>query len=407
MPAWLARVQHAGRLEKVVRTLAALGIVAIGLLVGQIGVLALIGMLPLLLLVGGWRRRPRLTLQTRGVDADGTISGPRERWPVSAERIVANERARLVESIEPHEKLSKTLGAMYGFGSRPASEQAYQEARRAFLAQVDVYCDDLRAWLDEYESASTTEETMFHLRFSVRNGENWTSHAEGVRLELELPAGVRRVDHELSVTAPPEAPSYEPPPHQPGFATVAGYTGRHLDRLVPVPATVPDLSGLLKPARQRQRLRQVWSERDAGSFVSADVGEVYVGGTEEIDEELVLQVVEREVTLGWRLFFKDGSRRGTLTMRRPEPRRPVPAFGRLAGLLRYPDVTIRNDDGEIVHTKRTSDPPLTAPTSCDERSHDLSDRLHAIGAFTQWQELGLDPNHDGESAVVRVDEAEL
>ncbi len=369
------------------RTLAALAIVAIAVFVGPIGV---IGILPLLLVVGGWRRRPRLILDAQGADANGVIWGPRERWPVAADRVVTNERIRLAEHLDVHEKFTKTSLGTFTFGSMPASDQACAAARDAFLAKAHEYAESLRRWLTEYDHAAASDETTFRLRFSVRNGENWTSHAEGVRLELALPDSVRRVDRAPSVKLPPAAPDYEPPPRQPVFGSaLAGYAGHLAYRRIEPLAASPQIKKLLAPLREFQR--SAWADRNGGSDVWTEVGDVYVGGSEEINEELILQFTEPTVTLQWRLLFKDGSTRGSLTLRRPEPRATVPAFGRIAGLLSYPDVAITDDDGEIVHAKRMSEPPLAAPSSRDDPSNDLLGRLRMITAVNEWEELGLDP----------------
>lgn len=387
MRRWLTRSRETSRLETTVRSLAALAILAIAVFVGPIGV---VGILPLLLVVGGWRRRPRLILDAQDADANGVIWGPRERWPVAADRIVANERIRLAGHLDAHEKFTKTSVGAFTFGSMPVSDQAYADARDAFLAKADEYGESLRRWLTEYDHATAIDETTFRLRFSVGNGENWTSHAEGVRLEIALPDSVRRVHRAPSVQLPLAAPDYEPPPRQPVFGrALAGYAGQLAYRRVEPLSATPQLKKLRAPLGEIQR--SAWADRNGGSDVWAEVGDVYVGGSQEITEELILQLTEPTVTLQWRLLFKDGSTRGSLTLRRPEPRATVPAFGRLAGLLSYPDVAITDDAGEIVHAKRMSDPPLAAPSSRDEPSHDVLGRLRMITAVNEWEELGLDP----------------
>ena len=387
------------------RTGAALAILAVVLFFGRLGIF---GVLPLLLVVLGPRRHPRLTVAVEGADANGVVWAPPARWPVSAERVIANERASLTGHLDVFERASQTSLMAAAFGTVPANDRAFQEARSAFMADVNDYEERLRRWLSDYDTASAAEETTLSLRFSVANGSNWSTHAEKVRLEILLPASATRARHVPSISLPPESPEYEPPARQqvfPGALAAASADTSRFPAQNVEPLLGPDsfrelFASPVEPARS------AWTSPKGGMEILADVGDVYVGDSEQISEPVIVQLSEPTVTLTWRLLFRDGTREGTVTLRQPErPRSPGPAFGRLAGVLAYPDVAIVDEDDAIVHTKRQTNPPLTAPVGHHDPSENLLDRMRDVAAFNEWSQLGLDPAGDGEGTVIRVGEA--
>ena len=139
--------------------------------------------------------------------------------------------------------------------------------------------------------------------------------------------------------------------------------------------------------------RSGWSVTNADRSLEIEIGDVHSDRSVPIPKTLQLRADRPgRHEVGWTLYSKSSGRpaRGTLVIVMPDDGRDRPPFGRLAGITSYPDVPIVDEDGEIAHDARTSDPPAR-PQRVTRESDDLIDRMLGSREIMEWEALGLDP----------------
>lgn len=139
--------------------------------------------------------------------------------------------------------------------------------------------------------------------------------------------------------------------------------------------------------------------------LEAAVGGVHCGRSVDVGEPLLLLAdYAGQHEIHWTGYTKSARRaaEGTITLIVPPSQPDRPPFGRLHGIVSYPDVPIVDHDGEVVHPPRVVDPPLQPPIA--EASSDVLHALGQMGAMREWNALGLDPATNGPdcSVVVRA-----
>jgi hypothetical protein len=334
------------------------------------------------------RRKPVLSLAAEETGGDGVVVASMSPWPIDIDRIAANEIAEARETLA----LSTRLNFVSMFSDPlaiPPSDADHARAREAFEEQVSAYEADLRQWLAEYVTAAAAHAGIFRLTLRLKNGTRG-ANAEAVTVVVELPETVRIVDERPQLSALPERPHYQPP--RPKRSAI-GPNWLRSEPLVSARRQPIDLSFL---ARDVQRKDPAWKVSESGRYFETSAGEVHSGRSVHVGEPLLLLTDgpgRHEVR--WTVYAHNARRaaRGSFTLLVP-PSRNRPAFGRLHGLMSYPDVPLVDDDGEILHDVRTDDPPL-APPSYDGDSDDLTSLLRQTASFNDWSALGLDPATDG------------
>lgn len=323
------------------------------------------------------RPQPRLSLLVDGeTAADRLVSNDLAPWPSAVERVVANEAAE--------SRATTRLDGLVAFQflealtQRP-SEASRKRAKERFEATVLAYENQLRDWLLTYEQLAAERHACREIRFGVVNR---GAHAEAVRLVLELPATVHRVDVVPSMTAPPRRPVYTSKPEATGPSVLL-----NLERESSIV--------LSRPAG--------W-ELDPAGHLAIDVGDVHRDHDAYTPDAIVLRASEPGGhVVGWKLLTKSASKAatGSFVFHVPEGDPSRPAFGRLAGILEYPDLVIRGvsmgPGTDPVDLKpRTTDPPV-APPEVPERGPEgnVTDRIIRRREALKWRELGLDPQYDG------------
>jgi hypothetical protein len=343
------------------------------------------------------RRQPRLTLVTLQASREGVIEAVALRpWPVDVDRVVANETAEARETISARGGAMDMLlsGVSDVFAARP-SEADHGQARDAFERELSDFETSLRDWLSKYLTAARAHSQTFGLTLQLTNARGG-AHAAAVTVVLNLPATISVAEEEQTVPLPPERPCYEPP------------RPRSLQANFPVGwAVMPRISPALLPVIPSTPFREpAWKVSNDSLRLETLVGEVHAGRSVGLGEPLLL-LVDRagQHEIRWTAYTKSARQpvQGTITLVVP-PDRDRPGLGRLHGITSYPDVPIVNDDdGELVHPVRKTDPPLRPPAGKD--SGDIHDRLQQAGALWEWKALGLDPASDGPDRSVVVHKA--
>lgn len=334
------------------------------------------------------RRKPVLSLAAEETGGDGVVAASMSPWPIDVERVVTNEIAEARETLALSRRTNLAFVFSDPFAIGP-SEADHARAREAFEEQVSAYETDLRQWLAEYVSAAAAYAGTFRLTLRLKNGTRG-ANAEAVTVVVELPETVRIVDERPQLSAPPERPHYQPPrPKRSGI----GPNWLHSEPLVSIRRQPIDLSFL---AQDIQRKDPAWKVSQSGRSLETSVGEVHSGRSVDVGEPLLLLADgpgRHEIRCT--VYARNARRaaRGSFTLLVP-PARDRPAFGRLHGLISYPDVPLVDDDGKILHDVRTDNPPLTPP-SYDGDSDDLASLLRQTASFHDWSALGLDPAADG------------
>ncbi len=333
------------------------------------------------------RPQPKLSLL---VDEDAPVSrlvsNALAPWPVAVARIVANEAADARETVK-HERLLQWQ-FLQALTPRP-SDAARQRAKEQFEDRVVAFESELRDWLLEYQQLAAERHACRQVRFRVLNR---GAHADAVRLVLELPD---------SVTVVEEIPSIEAPPSRPV------YTGRSMG----VTSEASDLLALHLPRSEvRPRRLSAWTTNPAGQTLT-DLGDVHRDQVAYAPGDIVLRASQvGDHTIGWKLLTKSASKvtTGSFVFHVPAGDEDRPAFGRMAGVLEYPDVVIRDvpaspwrEDGEPVDLQpRTDDPPLEPPEIPEHGPGvDTVDRIIGRRGVMDWMGLGLDPANDGPTSV--------
>jgi hypothetical protein len=326
------------------------------------------------------RRQAKLSVVADQDTGERVVPAPALcRWPLDIDRVVANELAAARETMALHGRFADMPLGLGSLVSRP-SEAEHARVREAFEQELPDFDVSLRAWLAEYSIAAVRHSRTFDLTLRLNNSSG--AHAEGVRVVLDLPATVRVIDERPVVALPPGHPVYEPPRSRfPGAGWMDIPTISPVAR-GNVPATIPKIS-LSEPP---------W--RIDGNCMEASLDEVHAGRSVGVGEPLLLLADgEGQHEVGWTVYTKSARRpaRGTFWLMVP-PDTDRPAFGRLHGITSYPDAPLVDDDGEVVHHVRATDPPPRPPAG--QEGGDLKARLRQVAPLMEWHALGLDPAAD-------------
>lgn len=361
------------------------------------------------------RPKPKLTLAVDGVPGGKLVSAGLPPWPLHIERIVANETAEAQDTVRDSRVLPSWLTTGVGLMSRPTAED-HQRAKEKFKSEVETYQEELRGWLNRYSEAAIARWETFEVSLALSNATG-AAHAEAVEVVLELPESVGRGSADVSVEAPPTRPTYRPP--QPRSLVPAGIAGwRHP---YPIVSARPqfDLDGLAPSLRSKQG----WNESSDSRRLTAPRVEVQPGRTIEIAEPLWLHAHGPGVhEIQWTVYSQslDHPVRGSFRLVVPEGDQKRPPFGRVEGILRFPDVPVaREHDGDettdendepfepAVRPIRNGDPPLAPPVSdAEDDGSDVLATIQAASRRWEWEALGLDPALDGPASTrVEVGEA--
>jgi hypothetical protein len=347
-------------------------------------------------------RKPALRLVIAdGGDFVDTITSPvLPPWPVDADRITAAEMKRLHEEAEASEKFARRPGAGMLLGYDPFAVKPgaadYDHARAQFAAEVDEHEAALRTWLDGYARAADARARTFELPLwviSARSG----AYAEDVVLTIDLPVGVEVVDKWPTVSPPPDPPCYVAPRPR----SVAEFPR------IPSYGIDPSLVRSFVSSVSAPKV-SLWRISGDGRRVSANLGNVHHDAKVELPEPLMLRVPRPgRHSLAWTARTRNGRRHctGSLGLVVP-PGVERPAFTRLEGVTRYPDVPFVDEDAEVVTAARISDPPTEPPTS--PKGDDVLDQLAHMGESRTWHALGLGEDGDDmyEVRVERVGSAD-
>jgi len=350
------------------------------------------------------RPKPKLVLAVRNAEEGRLTSHGLPPWPLAIQRIVENEVAEALATIRDREALPSWLSNTgMGLMSRPTPED-HERAKENFKSEVQEYEGHLRMWLSEYSEAATARWETFAVSLNLSNSTG-AVHADAVEVVLDLPEGVRRASAESQIDGPPIRPTYRPPQprslmpshisawdHSP---TVITPLDRGLD--------IKSIAGLRSP-------RPEWDESDDGQRLTASRVDLQPGRTVEVAEPLFLRARGHGVhEVNWTIYSQSLDRplQGTFELVVPRGDSERPPFGRVEGILRFPDIPIVVDDDEAdddestdiaVHPVRVSDPPLNPPCSDDDESDDIATALRAASQRWQWEALGLDPTLDGPAS---------
>lgn len=344
------------------------------------------------------RLRPRLDVATRGADDAGRIvRDVPAPWPFDEERIVANEVAAAAATVRAGSSILDVMTGLPGLGSYPPSAPDHERARKRFAAQVVEHEVELRKWLSEYRDAARARHETIDLELILSN-RGGAAHAETVTVRVDLPDGVQVVDAPADLALPPAQPIYVPPRAR--DASSLGYS--QFARIAP---TV-----LVHPARTPIPSQEAgWKDCGSGRRWELAVGEVQPGRSLMLGEPMRLRVPgPGTYDITWSVFSKSLSDRvvGRVALVVVAGDRDRPPFGRLEGILRYPDVPITpedvGDDEDGVVLRRTAAPPRRAdpPLAPHASDADLDGetgvlaKLRAAGALGEWRELGLNPHDD-------------
>jgi hypothetical protein len=332
------------------------------------------------------RRQPRLTVTAREDEGQEVVApGGARPWPIDISRVVANEVDDARETMNRPAALDNFTTLTSSFPFRP-SEAQREQAKAEFEEKVEKFESELRDWLAEYVEAAREYADTFDLTLLLRNAASG-AYAEAVTVVLDLPDSVEVVEDRPSLRQPPDRPFYQPPRNQPISPDSA------ISRLSAARGLGRVIADQIEPIRFP--METIWKISDDGRELAASVGDVHSGRATEVGEPLLLRASRpgRHV-LRWTAFSKSARKEasGTIGLELP-PDPPRPAFGRLDGIRRYPDVPLVEEEGEVVADVRDSDPPLAPET--EDKTEGPLETLRAARSFMEWRALGLDPAHDG------------
>lgn len=315
-------------------------------------------------------------------------------WPVNADRVVANELAAARETLSARSGATDMLLCVSGPLAVRPSDADHARARDAFEQQLPDFEASLRDWLAEYSTAARARSQTFDLTLRLANGRGG-AHAEAVTVVLDLPATISVAEDRPTVPLPPERPCYEPPRPRPLRADSSA------DR-----PFMPLISRALPPVIPHIPLRErAWKFTDDRRRLETSAGDVHTGRSVDVGAQLLLLAdCAGRHEIRWTAYTKSARRpvHGTITLVvPPDPDRP--AFGRLHGLTSYPDVPSVDDNDEVVHPVRGTDPPLGPPVG--EDTGDIVEHLKQARALREWNAIGLDPAADGPDRSVVVHDA--
>lgn len=339
---------------------------------------------------------PKLTVGILGPSGNAvtTLEATSQRpWPIDVERIVSNEVADALQTVTLYTRAHEVYWSSMGpFGSRPTKAD-HERAKQDFRDRLPRYAEELRSWLEQYAAAARARADAFNLTLELANAADG-AHAEDVLVVLELPATLDIVEETPELPLPPERPQYSPP--RPKARLDAFLRPSYLG-VRPI-----DFSPPTSPATAAQ-LRRGWRARAGGRRLEASAGDVHAARSVALPEPPVVRAHgPGEHVVGWTAYTKsaDQPTTGTLTLVVPaDP--PRSAFGRLAGITAYPEVPLVDDDGNVVHAVRSTDPPerpkrqeMDGETSADT-AEQIFLALRDSRDEMVWQSLGLDPANDG------------
>jgi hypothetical protein len=350
------------------------------------------------------RPKPKLTLGVEGSTADGrSVAHGFPPWPLAVQRIVDNEAAEALDSLRVDATTLPTIAI--GLASRPTPED-HQRAKEEFVSEVTAYRQRLSEWLDGYIRAACARWETFEVVLTVTNAPG-KAHAQAVEVVLELPDTLTQAAPATTIEAPPERPWYVPPkPRRLFDVPVAGGSSFPRSTLRRSPAL--NLDALI-PGRRRKG----WEEAAGGRSLTAPKLDVQPGRTVELAEPLLLRARGPGVhEIHWTAYSPSLAYpvSGSFSLVVPENDPQRPPFGRLEGVLRYPDVPVAlagSDGQEGSRELRDSDPPLAPPRmKGDAAEEDVRTKLRGARARREWETLGLDPELDGPSSRrVRIGES--
>lgn len=362
------------------------------------------------------RPKPKLTLAVNGADGGRLVSRALPPWPLQIERIVANEAAEALDTMQGREALPSFLTAGAAGLVSPPTKEDHQRAKQEFGAEVETYQEELREWLNEYAEMVLARWETFAISLVVTNAVG-AAHAEAVEFVLELPESVNRSSLPAGrIEAPPSRPTYRPPQPRSLFPSgLAGWSGPY-PRISPKGPGV-DLNDVI-PFRGR---RVEWEESATGRRLTAPRIDVQPGRSVEIVAPLWLRARGPGVhEIRWTGYSQslDHPVRGAFRLEVPEKPSQRPPFGRLEGILRFPDIEIAMEDDETaevdgdgvdadgdragsVRSIRDSDPPLAPPSreAVDGGQGEALASLRGAVRRWEWEALGLDSALDGPSSA--------
>ena len=371
------------------------------------------------------RRKPKLTVQASEADRRGVVAAPALRpWPIDAERIVKNELAEARQTVDVGQTALDTFTALADpFAVRPSAAD-HERAKKAFDEQLADYETDMRTWLVDYQKACRERADTFQLAMRLENAASG-AHADAITVVLDLPDGAGVADELPEMTTPPERPTYRPPRLR---------TFDVIDRLGNYGPLISPLSSIPRASAILPQAPETWTAVDDGRRLECTIGDVQAGRSLALGDPLLIRVARPgRHEVGWAIYSKSLRRAttGTLVLDLPADR-DRPAFGRLHGILTFPDVPIvdeeldddADEDGEeevVFPDKRvarrevrSADPPekpssseaadntgddVTRPAQGDSRLNSITRRLNDAAAWWEWQALGLDPAHDGPNRM--------
>jgi hypothetical protein len=343
----------------------------------------------------GFERKPDLAL-VAVVEGEATTSVHSpipSPWPVHDEAVLEHELEAVRETADGLDRLARKgatglLVPQSAFAIRP-SRETHDRARRAFDREIDEYAIKLAEWLAGYHACADRRSRTFELSIGVLSARRG-AYAEDVTVVIELPPEIEIAELVEEVDAPPEPPTYEPPrPRDPlAFAAPSYPTIRR----VPWNAMRDSL-----PAVDRSG----WQQSEDGRLLQRRLGNLHHNATHHVDEPLVLRVRNAgSHAITWTLRTRNGRRHRSGELRLVLPEAPDrPAITRLEGIRRFPDVSLMDEDGNLVAAARTSDPPTEAPPSIGDGS--VIGRLSTKVANKRWEELGI--GHVGTGTEAAAD----
>lgn len=356
------------------------------------------------------RPRPLLRLEVNGTETRRRASVPRAHlppWPIDIERIVRNEAAAARDTVpdEDHESPILRLGAAFNWGTAAMdvpSKADYARARQEFEQSVVKYEASLRAWLEAYRTVTFERSLEYAIGLAVRNRKGG-AFAEAMTVQLHLPQGVCLAKEVERLDPPSRRPMYvSPRPKMRYYESRLdgiGPSWRRNDSLVGRNL----LDGLLGPSIEGPA---GWRTASDGAL-EFQIKELHGDRRIALPDLHVRADGDGPFEVSWAIFTKSARSpvRGQIVLQPPPADQDVPAFGRLGGIIRFPDAPIRIDRAETDETPgtidvdpREEDPPLAPPP--EPASSSVIERFQSAMQYSEWLDLGLDPQHDAPVATL-------
>lgn len=351
--------------------------------------------------------QPTMSVSVVGATPPGALrleAATERPWPVDDERVVANalhDARKESEAVRNGPDLSRFLGGagLAGAVGHTPTKEDREAAWQTFEQKLQQYELGLREWLVRYREACHARANRFVLTLEVLN-ELGGAHADDVELMITLPDTLTRVVEEPEpVVLPPSAPRYRPPIRRSG--ALAGMFGDAADIPRPIPWALPNLDTALAPLRTvTPRIR--WNKERTQARISA--GSLYMGRSEILDP-IQLQASEPgSHHIACAIYSKSLAApvEAAIELFVPHAVPNRPAFGRIGGILEYPDVDLVDESGDLKHEARTSDPPVDPPPPAEREGESVLGTIGDFFALSSWQALGLDPQGDLGASDARI-----